>query len=186
MRTSPPKSVVHRQDFGQQLLAELDALYRTARYLTGDAHLAEDIVHDVIVKALKARHKLRAGASLRPWLFAILRNTVIDHYRQQGRKFRQISLESLGEENEPTLSDGPIDIAILNQVLDEEIEKALAQLPEEMRLAILLADVEGLSYKEISQVLQWPAGTVMSRLHRGRQKLRKYLKKYAQQLGYHS
>jgi len=111
---------------------------------------------------------------------------VIDHYRQQGRKFRQISLESLGEENEPTLSDGPIDIAILNQVLDEEIEKALAQLPEEMRLAILLADVEGLSYKEISQVLQWPAGTVMSRLHRGRQKLRKYLKKYAQQLGYHS
>lgn len=176
---------LEQKSFEQQLLAELDALYRTARYLTGDTTVAEDIVHDVVVKALKARHTLHAGAPIRPWLFAILRNTVIDHYRRQGRTFRQVSLESLDEENEPKLANEPIDARLLNQILDEEIEHALEQLPEEMRLAVLLADVEGLTYREIAQILRWPAGTVMSRLHRGRQKLQNYLKQYARKLGYH-
>ncbi|MDQ7029809.1 MAG: RNA polymerase sigma factor [Ardenticatenia bacterium] len=158
--------------------------YRTARYLTGDASLAEDIVHDVVVKALKAQDTLRDGAPLRPWIFAILRNTVIDHYRRQGKQFRHVSLEALEDHHDPALVDAPLDVKVLNRVMDEEIERALAQLPEEMRLAVLLADVEGLTYKEIAQVLHWPAGTVMSRLYRGRQKLRHHLKHYARQLGY--
>ncbi len=171
-------------DFARQILAELDALYRTARYLTGDAHLAEDIVHDVVVKALKHRHSAHARETLRPWLFTILRNTVVDYFRRQGRRFRSVSLESVEDGHSFPLADEPVDAHVLSTILDAEIEQALAQLPEEMRLAVWLADVEGLSYKEIAQILQWPQGTVMSRLYRGRQKLRQYLRQYAQRLGY--
>ncbi len=170
-------------DIAHLLLGELDALYRTARYLTGDAHVAEDIVQDVVVKVLKHRAKVRPGSSARAWLFAILRNTVIDYFRRQGRQFRTIGLDDLSESNDPLLYDA-VDAQVLNSVLDAEIEEALNRLPEEMRLAVLLADVEGLSYKEIAEVLQWPPGTVMSRLYRGRQKLRQYLREYAQRLGY--
>ncbi len=172
-------------DIAHFLLEELDALYRTARYLTGDAQMAEDIVHDVVVKALKHRDKVRPGGSVRAWLFAILRNTVIDYFRRRGREFRTVSLEELPESNQSLLCD-PVDVRILDNMLDEEIVEALNRLPEEMRLAVLLADVEGFSYKEIAEALQWPPGTVMSRLYRGRQKLRQYLREYAERLGYHT
>ncbi len=159
--------------FKQELLNALDALYRTARYMIGDPQQAEDIVHDVVAKALEARHTFRRGAEMRPWLFAILRNTVADYYRRRGRQFERVAIDDLEYDAiEAVLS---LDDQVLANVMDETIEKALAQLPEEMRLAVLLADVEGLSYREIAEALSWPPGTVMSRLHRGRKKLRQRL-----------
>ncbi len=169
------------QHFRRLLLAELDALYRTARYLTRDATLAEDLVHDVVVKALEKHQGFRQGAALRPWLFAILRNTVVDYYRRHGREVSSLDID----DHQDAIPDNvSVDERVLDGVLDEEIEEALAQLPEDMRLAVLLADVEEMSYKEIASVLGWPLGTVMSRIHRGRQKLRAALKDLARRRGF--
>ncbi len=167
-----------KTSFEKQLLNELDALYRTARYLVRDPHLAEDIVHDVIAKALEARHSVRHRENLRPWLFTILRNTITDHFRRQGRRYHYDSLETL-ETDQSHLADAfQVDEYVLSNVFDEHIEHALAALSEEMRMAVLLADVEGFSYQEIAEALGWPVGTVMSRLHRGRKKLRQNLTSY--------
>jgi RNA polymerase sigma-70 factor (ECF subfamily) len=170
------------QDFKQRLLAELDALYRTARYLTGDPALAEDIVQEVSLKAIQSQHTFRRGANFRPWIFAILRHTLTDYYRYEHTHPAPISLAL----DDPEMSTpGPSsDSHIFKYVLDEEIEQALNKLPDEMRLAVLLADIEEFSYREIAETLAWPLGSVMSRLHRGRQKLRHYLRAYARSRGY--
>lgn len=171
------------ETFNQHLLTELDALYRTARYLTGDATLAEDIVQETSLKAIQGRHSFRAGARFRPWIFAILRNTITDHFRKQGRQPQIYSLDA--EESPPIMpSSMAVDTKIFEAMLDEEIAQALADLPETMRLAVLLADIEGFRYRDIAEVLEWPMGTVMSRLYRARKKLRQRLAEYARQRGF--
>jgi RNA polymerase sigma-70 factor (ECF subfamily) len=170
-----------KQNFSQRLLAELDALYRTTRYLTGDSALAEDIVQEVSLKAIRGQHTFRRNSDFRPWIFAILRNTLKDYYRRQNIRPIIVSLEA-DELEIPT--DEPLDNRLLEYVLDEEIEQALNELPEEMRLAVLLADVEEFSYQEIAKILDWPLGSVMSRLYRGRQKLKHRLLTYARKRGY--
>lgn len=173
-------------DFDQLLLNELDSLYRTAKYLTGNPALAEDLVQDTALKALNARHTFRANQSFRPWVFAILRNNLRDHYRRQGKHPDLLSLELQNEDfahfdgSRDTLPDE----RVFQYVLDEEIEFALQALPEAMRFAVLLADVEQLSYQDIAQLMGWPMGTVMSRLSRGRHKLRSSLSAFAQRRGY--
>jgi RNA polymerase sigma-70 factor (ECF subfamily) len=173
--------------FDQLLLAELDGLYRTAKYLTQNAALAEDLVQETALKALRSRHTFQPDRPFRPWVFAILRNTLNDHYRREGRRPRLQSLDS-GDDDSSRLPE-PLTLArpddqIFHYVLDEEIELALQDLPETMRFAVLMADVEQLSYQEIAQLMEWPKGTVMSRLSRGRRKLREALSTYAQRRGY--
>ncbi len=165
----------------QCLLSELDALYRTARYLLRDAVLAEDIVQEVAFKAIHGQKTFRQGANFRPWIFSILRHAVADHYRQQRGTHATISLE----DHDVEIPDGlSVEGDLFEQVLDEEITLALSELSEEMRLAVLLADVEEFSYEEIARVLNWPVGSVMSRLYRGRKKLRSILRSYAECKGY--
>lgn len=169
------------QSFSEHLLTELDALYRTAYYMVGDPLLAEDLVQEVAMKAMQAQHTFRLDAAFRPWIFAILRHAITDYYRAQGKMPPAFSLDS-----DSFLPDGTISLeqAVLDQLWDEEVADALADLPDEMRLAVLLADVEGFSYQEIADVLHWPLGSVMSRLARGRQKLRQRLLTYAETKGY--
>ena len=176
--TDAPES---KPDVGHYLLAELDALYRTARYLTGDSTLAEDIVQEVSLKVMQGRHSFQADANFRPWVFAILRNTIADYYRRQHESPPTISLD--GDQLDLPAAV-PLDSRLLDYVLDDEIEQALSEIPFEMRLAVLLADIEEFSYREIANILDWPLGSVMSRLHRGRQKLRQRLLTYAKQRGY--
>ena len=171
-----------QHDFSASLLAQLDALYRTAYYLTRDALLAEDTVQDVALKAIKKRHTFREGGNFRAWIFAILRNTLADHFRQKKKQPLTFSLNEVVDE-ESVSEEGP-DALFFKNILDEEIEQALNTLPEEMQLVILLVDVEGFSYQELAETLNWPLGTVMSRLYRGRRKLRTQLQKLAQRRGY--
>ena len=168
-------------DIGQHLLAELDALYRTARYLTGDSLLAEDMVQEVSLKVIQGQQTFRPEAEFRPWVFSILRHTLADYYRRQNMRPATVSLEADGLEMP---GNTPLDQRLFEYVLDEEIEQALAEIPFEMRLAVLLADVEEFSYREIAEVLDWPLGSVGSRLHRGRRKLRQRLLTYAKRRGY--
>lgn len=180
-----------QQTFNESLLAELDALYRTAAYLSGDRALAEELVQDVAVKAIQGRATFRPDANFRPWLFAILRHTLADYYRASGARPKAISLEAItldgsshAGNGSALLHEASLEQTLFDQVWDEEIATALGELPDEMRLVVLLADVEGFSYQEIATVMDWPLGSVMSRLHRGRQKLRERLLLYAEHKGY--
>jgi RNA polymerase sigma-70 factor (ECF subfamily) len=155
-------------------------LYRTARYLTGNVQLAEEIVQETALKAIQSRDTFDTTRPFRPWIFAIMRHTLQDYYRLNGRQPDMFALN----EDELSLYNKPSpENALLKQILDEDIEQALQQLPQEMGLAVILVDIEGFSYQELADTFNWPLGTVMSRLHRGRHKLRVQLADYAQKRG---
>ena len=146
---------------------------------------AEDLVQDALVKAMRARDQYQPGTNLKAWLFKILTNTFINKYRRGG--LERVVLD--GPDADP-LADGWVSAAsmralrdpenqALRPIVEEEIHRALAELPEEFRLAVVLSDVEELSYKEIADVMDCPVGTVMSRLHRGRRLLQKRLYDHA-------
>ncbi|HEX9296167.1 MAG TPA: sigma-70 family RNA polymerase sigma factor [Polyangiaceae bacterium] len=175
--------------FEAQVLLHLDALYAVACRLTKSPLDAEDLVQDALVKAMRARDQYQPGTNLKAWLFKILTNTFINKYRRGG--LERVVLD--GPDADP-LADGWVSAAsmralrdpesqALRPLLQEEIHRALEELPEEFRLAVVLSDVEELSYKEIAEVMDCPVGTVMSRLHRGRRLLQKRLYDHAVFLG---
>jgi len=175
--------------FESQTLEHLDALYAVSCRLTKAPLDAEDLVQDTLVKAMRAREQYEPGTNLKAWLFKILHNTFINKYRRGG--LERIVLE--GPDADP-LADGWVSAASMRALRDpesqalrplvqQEIHKALDELPEEFRLAVVLSDVEELSYKEIADVMGCPVGTVMSRLHRGRRLLQKRLYDHAVYLG---
>jgi len=175
--------------FEVQVLTHLDALYGVACRLTKLPLDAEDLVQDALVKAMRARDQYQAGTNLKAWLFKILTNTFINKYRRA--RLERVVLD--GPDADP-LADGWVSAAsmralrdpenqALRPIVEEEIHRALAELPEEFRLAVVLSDVEELSYKEIADVMDCPVGTVMSRLHRGRRLLQKRLYDHAVCLG---
>jgi RNA polymerase sigma-70 factor, ECF subfamily len=175
--------------FEAQTLEHLDALYAVSCRLTKAPLDAEDLVQDTLVKAMRAREQYEPGTNLKAWLFKILHNTFINKYRRGG--LERVVLE--GPDADP-LADGWVSAASMRALRDPEtqalrplvqaeIHKALDELPEEFRLAVVLSDVEELSYKEIADVMGCPVGTVMSRLHRGRRLLQKRLYDHAVYLG---
>jgi RNA polymerase sigma-70 factor, ECF subfamily len=150
---------------------------------------AEDLVQDTLVKAVRARAQYQPGTNLKAWLFKILTNTFINKHRRGG--IERVVLD--GPDADP-LADGWVSAAsmralrdpetqALRPIVEEEVRRALDELPEEFRLAVVLSDVEELSYKEIADVMNCPVGTVMSRLHRGRRLLQKRLYDHAVLLG---
>src|SRR5258705_9966432 len=175
--------------FLDECMSHMDALYGVACRLTRNPTEAEDLVQDALVKAMRARDQFQAGTNLKAWLFKILTNTFINKYRRGG--LERVVLE--GPDADP-LADGWVSAASMRALRDpenqalrpivaQEITRALAELPEEFRLAVVLSDVEELSYKEIAEAMDCPVGTVMSRLHRGRRLLQKRLYDHAVCLG---
>jgi RNA polymerase sigma-70 factor, ECF subfamily len=177
------------QSFEQEALVHLRPLLAVANRLTRNGAEAEDLVQDTFVKAMRARKQFAAGTNMKAWLLRILTNTFINRYRRGG--LERSVLE--GPDANP-LVDGWIsnetmramrdpESQALRPVLQAEISKAVDALPEEFRLAVVLADVEELSYREISEVMGSPIGTVMSRLHRGRRMLKSSLYEQARAMG---
>jgi RNA polymerase sigma-70 factor, ECF subfamily len=175
--------------FEVQVLSHLDALYGVACRLTKLPLDAEDLVQDALVKAMRARDQYEPGTNLKAWLFKILTNTFINKYRRGG--LERVVLD--GPDADP-LADGWVSAASMRALRDpetqalrplvaEEINRALDDLPEEFRIAVVLSDVEEMSYKEIAEAMDCPVGTVMSRLHRGRRLLQKRLYDHAVLLG---
>jgi RNA polymerase sigma-70 factor (ECF subfamily) len=178
-----------RDDFEREALSCLDALLAVAVRLTRSRPEGEDLVQDTLVRAMRARHQFAAGTNMRAWLLRILTNTFINHYRRGGLEKSVLA----GPDADP-LADGWVGAAtmqamrepesqLLRPVLAAEIRQAIDELPTEFRLVVLLADVEELSYREISEIVGCPIGTVMSRLHRGRRLLRARLYEQARALG---
>lgn len=183
-------------DFEQQLTGLLDRLYAAALRMTRNRADAEDLVSDAVTRALKSRDSLRDGARFRGWMFRILTNTFISRCRKQKNdpqvRFSGTDCESEEEFwlfdrlHQPLLmfmGNNP-EQEFLNNVLREDLNRALDKLKEEYRMVVLLADVEGFSYPEIGEILGIPVGTVRSRLARARSRLQKSLWQQAIDTGF--
>jgi RNA polymerase sigma-70 factor, ECF subfamily len=169
-------------EFEREVMPHLQALYGVALRMTKAEGDAEDLVQDTILRAYRFWDGFEAGSNCRAWLMRILTNVFRNRYRERARE-----QEILGEAETSTanlgqfLGSGPRDAesALFGRMLSRDVEKALASLPPEFRLPVILADLEDLSYKEIADIMECPAGTVMSRLYRGRRMLQKHLSDYA-------
>ncbi len=175
--------------FEVELLGHLDALYGVSCRMTRSTAEAEDLVQDTVVKAMRARDQFTPGTNLKAWLLRILTNTFINRYRRGG-----MERELFEGPEADSLTDGWIgantmramrdpETQALTPLVEAELSRALDELPPEFRLAVVLSDVEELSYKEIADAMGCPIGTVMSRLHRGRRLLQKSLREHAVALG---
>ena len=156
--------------FVEEALAHADALHGVARRMCRDAALAEDLVQETMLKAIKSREQFTPGTNLRSWLFRILTNVWVSRYRRAGL--------------ERATFEGPaVDPIAVASLLRAELDRALELLPEDFRMAVLLVDAQELSYEEAAAALQVPPGTIMSRLHRGRKMLQKVLVEQGRALG---
>jgi len=166
--------------FEAEALPLLNGMYSAAFRLTRNAADAEDLIQETFLRAFRGFHQFQEGTNLKAWLYRILMNTFINSYRKKQREPRTISDEEVedwylyskmaDEGLEPSA-----ETSVIESLPDEDVQEALQSLPEQFRAAVLLADVEGFSYKEIAEITEVPIGTVMSRLHRGRRALQKRL-----------
>jgi RNA polymerase sigma-70 factor, ECF subfamily len=179
-----------REEFERQALPFLDSLYNTAYRLARNAQDAEDLVQETYLRAYRSFDQFEPGTNLKAWLFRILKNTFINEYRKRRAVPPQEDFAGLEESFESRVDSDRIakirnpEEEALERSMDEGVQRALDALPEDYRMAILLADLEGFSYKEIAEILEVPIGTVMSRLYRGRKMLETQLLDYARARNY--
>lgn len=176
------------REFEEVALVHLDALYRSALWLTHNRAEAEDLVQETCLRAFRSFHRFNPGTNCRAWLFTIMRNIYLNRLRRTGREVLEV--DSLAWESAPesatalvSAGDNPEE-EFFQAILHGDVDRALKTLPLVFREAVILVDVEGLSYKEAAEVLGCPVGTVMSRLSRGRYLLRQALGGFAREHGY--
>ncbi|MCI2958069.1 sigma-70 family RNA polymerase sigma factor [Agromyces atrinae] len=176
--------------FEQQALPYIDQLYAAALRMTRNPADAQDLVQETFVKSYAAFAKFEQGTNLKAWLYRILTNTFINTYRKKQREPYQGTIDELedwqlgGAESTTASASRSAEAEAIDHLPDSAVKDALQSLPEDFRLAVYFADVEGFSYQEIADMMNTPIGTVMSRLHRGRRMLRELLADYAREQGF--
>ena len=177
--------------FAELAMPYMSALYSAALRMTRNPSDAEDLVQETYLRAYRGFGGFKEGTNLKAWLYKILTNTFINSYRAKKRRPDEVDLDDsedfflyrrLGG-LESVAADRTPEAEVLDSIPDEVVKEALEALPEQFRMAVLLADVEGFHYKEIAEILDIPIGTVMSRLHRGRKALQKRLYEFAVKRG---
>jgi len=181
--------VADQATFADDAMHLMDALYSAALRMTRNAADAEDLVQETYLRAYRGYPRFEAGTNLRAWLYRILTNTFINSYRAKQRRPEESDLAEV-EDLYLYRRLGGVETAqrgrsaedeLMDLLSEGEVKAAIEALPEQFRMAVLLADVEGFAYKEIAEILDVPIGTVMSRLHRGRKALQKSLWEFAEQ-----
>ena len=188
--TGESQQVDGRAGFEAAAMPFLDSLYNTAYRLARTAEDAKDLVQETYLKGYRSYAQFTPGTNLKAWLFKILKNTFINEYRRkqaapmksdfaeiEGAFETQLAPEAAGQMKNPEQE-------ALENAFDEDVQQAMDQLPADYRMAVLLADIEGFSYREIAEILEIPVGTVMSRLYRGRKLLEEAMLRYAREHGY--
>jgi RNA polymerase sigma-70 factor (ECF subfamily) len=195
MSTEHPHLLVSQEDrarFEALVNEHLDSLYGSALRLTRNRAGAEDVVQDTFLKAWRSFHTFQTGTNARAWLYKILMNAYIDSYRKTSREPELVDHEDVGDfylyakaqESQEYRRVGDPEEILLSKIMDADVKSALEQVPEPFRAAVILADLEEFSYREIAGILDIPIGTVMSRLYRGRRHLQRLLWDYAKRAGY--
>ncbi|HVF75352.1 MAG TPA: sigma-70 family RNA polymerase sigma factor [Acidimicrobiales bacterium] len=177
--------------FAEQAMEYMPSLYSAALRMTRNPADAEDLVQETYLKAYRAFAGFEQGTNLKAWLYRILTNTFINMYRAKKRRPEMTDVDDVEDLYlyhrlgglEAAAAGRSAEEEVLDRFTDDEVKDALESLPEQFRMAVLLADVEGFSYKEIAEILDIPIGTVMSRLHRGRRALQKTLYEFGMQHG---
>jgi RNA polymerase sigma-70 factor (ECF subfamily) len=183
--------VADQAHFAEDTEQFMGSLYSAALRMTRNPSDAEDLVQETYLKAYRGYGGFKAGTNLKAWLYRILTNTFINAYRARRRHPEETELEEVEDFYlfrrlgglEAAAAGRSAEDVVLESMTDEEVKRALESLPEAFRMAVLLADVEGFSYKEIAEIMDVPIGTVMSRLHRGRRALQKALHDYGMARG---
>jgi RNA polymerase sigma-70 factor (ECF subfamily) len=181
----PSPAEAQRAQFEREALPHLDAVYRVALRLAGDASEAEDLAQETMLKAFRAWRQYRPGTNAKAWLLTILRHAFINRYRRAKRRREVADVHEI----EPftvfrEVQDLDPEGTFFASLVDDQILQAIDALPEDFKETLVLSDVEGLAYAEIAEVLGVPVGTVKSRLFRARQLLQKELYDYAVEAGY--
>ena len=172
-----------RAAFAELAMEHMPALYTAALRMTRNPSDAEDLVQDTFLKAYRAFDRFEEGTNLKAWLYKILTNTFINNYRAAKRRPEKADVEDIEDlylfhrlDSLATAGTGrSAEEELFDRITDDDVKQAIESLPEAFRIAVLLADVEGFSYKEIADITDVPIGTVMSRIHRGRRALQKAL-----------
>ena len=189
MPTPPPTSPTpvdeKRASFEREALVHLDSLYRVAQRLAGNAADADDLVQETMLKAYRSWDQYTKGTNAKGWLLTILRNSFINEYRRKTRHPETVDVDAV----EPfavfqDVQEEDPQGAFFDNIVDDEVLRAIDALPETFREAVVLSDVEGMSYQEMARILKVPVGTVKSRLFRARQMLQRKLYDYAVNQGY--
>ena len=177
--------------FAEMAMEHMPALYGAALRMTRKPADAEDLVQETYLRAYRGFGSFTEGTNLRAWLYRILTNTFINIYRAKKRRPQESDVEDIedlylyrrlgGESTAPT-GRSPEEL-VMEHITEAEVKEAVEELPEQFRIAVLLADVEGFSYQEIADIMEVPIGTVMSRIHRGRKALQKALFEFGKQRG---
>jgi RNA polymerase sigma-70 factor (ECF subfamily) len=184
--TPEPEERDVRELFEEQAIPFMDQLYAAAMRMTRNPADAADLVQETFVKAFAAFGQFQQGTNLKAWLYRILTNTFINSYRKNQRNPYQGTIDELedwqlgGAESATATTTRSAEAEAIDHLPDSAVKDALQSIPEDFRLAVYFADVEGFSYQEIADIMKTPVGTVMSRLHRGRRMLRVLLAEYAQ------
>jgi RNA polymerase sigma-70 factor (ECF subfamily) len=179
-----------RARFERDAMQYVDQLYSAAMRMARNPADAEDLVQEAYTKAFSAFHQYKPGTNLKAWLYRILTNTYINLYRKRQREPLQSNSDTIEDwqlaraESHTSRGLRSAEAEALDHLPDSDVKRALQAIPEEFRLAVYFADVEGFAYKEISDIMNTPIGTVMSRLHRGRKMLRDMLADYAAERGF--
>jgi len=182
--------------FEKEAMKYADELFASALRMTKQREAAEDLLSEVYEKAWKSFEQFEPGTNLRAWLYKILTNTYINHYRHKQREPYMVELDRPDDPDtgaggdlydrilgaSPNPFDNP-DAVLANRILDQDLTKAIESLPDEFRMAVLLSDVQNFSYQEIADILDIPIGTVRSRLWRGRRLLQRILWRQAVEAG---
>lgn len=165
------------KNFEQEAMPHSADLFRVAMFLKRNRDIAEELVQETLMQALKSFHRYKMGTNCKAWLTTIMYNT---HYKQLRK---QTNLQLVEDKEEMIAQTVPFEASIPQHITDEDVLQALEKVPPIFKEIVVLCDVEGFSYKEISSIMDVPMGTVMSRLHRGRKILRNELAVYARNYG---